>query len=437
MSPNTSIPRYDLFDTQDMSRYLDAEGRPLGEHRAPESVKAGVPMELKQCPYSGSRYKHANPMNVSALRQMTRHWAQALGTIDFIRQRYEARVGRAPLGLVDVWRVSKIISFMPGYLLFRAEGALTDGQLPPPVSAAYKIIVGIAATLERLVLQGMMMEGYNDATVMTPEELFSLVEESGDLVGLEQVCAGPANLIQEALQVLMVGPKEPVEARVIQALVPDVDALFTYARHGTHAHLTAFAYSLRRQVALKELAERLGQLGTGTVASRLTEQLGTVGEGQQPLAGNLAQTSTALVEMPPEAITQLVEAFARLALDPVQPAEPEPFEAPDVDGLLKTQLTAGLATAGEELADSTEREDLAQALASCVLLENEALRHFTLLQGELDRVLGYPTSARGPLERTALTRYFGRAPRDAFQELLPALHAPEGASASRLAAGQR
>jgi hypothetical protein len=437
MSPNTSLPRYDLFDTQDMSRYLDAEGRPLGEHRAPEAVKAGVPMELKQCPYSGSRYKHANPMNVSALRQMTRHWAQTMGTIDFIRQRYETRVGRAPLGLVDVWRVSKIISFMPGYLLFRAEGALSDGQLPAPVSAAYKIIVGIAATLERLVLQGMLMEGYNDATVMTPEELFSLVEESGDLVGLEQVCAGPANLIQEALQVLMGVPKEPVETSVIQALVPDVDALFTYARHGTQVHLTAFAYSLRHQVALKELSERLVQLGTGPVASRLTEQLATVGEGRQPLAGNLAQTSTALVEMPPEAITQLVEGLARLALDPLQPAEPEPFEAPDVDGPLKTQLTSVLANAGEALAELAVREGLAQALASCVLLENEALRRFSLLQVELDRVLGYATSARGPLERAALTRYFGRAPSDVFRELLPAIHAPEGASASRPAAGPR
>ena len=50
---------------------LDEEGRPLAERRAPSALKDGVPMELGPCPYADSR--QGEPMNLSALEQITRH----------------------------------------------------------------------------------------------------------------------------------------------------------------------------------------------------------------------------------------------------------------------------------------------------------------------------------------------------------------------------
>jgi hypothetical protein len=421
MSPEAlSQPRYELFDTQDMSPHVDVEGRPLGEHRAPEAIKAGVPMELKQCPYSGSRYKHSQPMNVSALKQMNRHWTETLSVIDFIRGQYQARTGRGTLSLLDMWQVCKLVSFLPGYLRFRAQAPIPDGQLPVPVAAAYKIIVGIAATVERLVLQELVMNGYGEGPVMTPEDFFTLVEESGDLVGLEQVCAGPANLIQEALQVVMAGPVGTARHDEIKALVPDVDAFFRYTRLGTRVHLTAFAFSLRMQGVLKEVSEQLGQLGTEPLAAQLSEALATVGEGRASLAANLAQAATALVELPPEAQAQLLDGFAQLGRAPDEPQAPEQLEAPSLQGpdsqQLQAQLSSALRAAG---AQGASYEGLVAALARGLLLERGALRVFSALQQQLDHVLGYPSSTRQTLGPAGLAHYFGRLPSMSLEGVLP------------------
>ncbi|WP_224362056.1 hypothetical protein [Hyalangium versicolor] len=421
MSPQApSQPPYELFDTQDMSPHVDVEGRPLGEHRAPEAVKAGVPMELKQCPYSGSRYKHAQPMNVSALKQMNRHWTETLSVIDFIRGQYQSRTGRGTLSLLDMWQVCKLASFLPGYLLFRAQAPIAEGQLPVSVAAAYKIIVGIAATVERLVMQELVMNGYGEGPVMTPEDFFTLVEESGDLVGLEQVCAGPANLIQEALQVVMVGPVGTLRHDEIQALVPDVDAFFRYTRLGTRVHLTSFAFSLRMQGALKEVSEQLGQPGAEPLAGKLSEALATVGEGRAALAATLAQAATALVELPPEAQTQLLDGFVQLGRDPGESQPPEQLEAPSLQEpgsqQLQAQLSSALRAAG---AQESSSEGLVAALAQCLILERGAQRVFSALQQQLDHVLGYPSSTHEPLGPTGLARYFGRLPSMSLEGMLP------------------
>ena len=56
-----------VFDLNDI---VDNEGRPVSERRADAAARAGVEMEMRQCPYAGIR--HDKWMNVSALAQISR-----------------------------------------------------------------------------------------------------------------------------------------------------------------------------------------------------------------------------------------------------------------------------------------------------------------------------------------------------------------------------
>ena len=49
--------------------HRDDEDRPIREGRTPAEFLRDGDIEYRTCPYAGSRFQHANPMNVSALRQ--------------------------------------------------------------------------------------------------------------------------------------------------------------------------------------------------------------------------------------------------------------------------------------------------------------------------------------------------------------------------------
>jgi hypothetical protein len=61
----------------------DEDGRPIAEHRAAAALQSRVPMDLKICPYAGSRFKHERPMNTSALNQMLKHWDKILEALAY------------------------------------------------------------------------------------------------------------------------------------------------------------------------------------------------------------------------------------------------------------------------------------------------------------------------------------------------------------------
>lgn len=50
--------------------HRDVEDRPIREGRTPSEHLREGDIEYRTCPYAGARHQHANPMNVSALRQM-------------------------------------------------------------------------------------------------------------------------------------------------------------------------------------------------------------------------------------------------------------------------------------------------------------------------------------------------------------------------------
>jgi hypothetical protein len=104
-------PARDAFEVLDwimarrVQEHLDVTGRPVGEGRA--AAFGQVQTEMQLCPYAGSRYHHAKPMNVSALRQIIPVWEDILTMLSWFGQQLIIRgsfcrsAGRATDPAVD------------------------------------------------------------------------------------------------------------------------------------------------------------------------------------------------------------------------------------------------------------------------------------------------------------------------------------------------
>src|SRR6201986_568222 len=90
--------------------HRDVEGRPLREGRTPPEFFRPDDIEYKQCPYSGARHQHANPMKASARRQTSAHWDEICDALAVVRAGYVALRPPAATGLdvMDVWRISQL-----------------------------------------------------------------------------------------------------------------------------------------------------------------------------------------------------------------------------------------------------------------------------------------------------------------------------------------
>src|SRR5436309_10642955 len=81
--------------------FRDEEGRPLAENKVPPNRREDVPMELTECPYSGSRHRHFKPMNVTALKQMINHWPEVISQFNCMRNFCVAQKNRNEITLLD------------------------------------------------------------------------------------------------------------------------------------------------------------------------------------------------------------------------------------------------------------------------------------------------------------------------------------------------
>src|SRR5258708_1539197 len=110
--------------------FRDSDGRPLGEGKLSTAL-AGVPMVLGRCPYPGSRFGHARPMNLSALQQIRDHWRACRDLIAWAHGVQGRSGGANHATLSDLWRTARLVQSLPGCLLLRRHDPITDGALSP------------------------------------------------------------------------------------------------------------------------------------------------------------------------------------------------------------------------------------------------------------------------------------------------------------------
>ncbi|MCS6885724.1 MAG: hypothetical protein RMM17_05140 [Acidobacteriota bacterium] len=186
--------------------YTDEEGRPLSEGKTPAHLLQGVPMEKVECPYSDSRYKHIFPMNVSALKQMTKHWKSVLSGLNAIAAKFYT--GNPTLRQLHTCLVG--CSMLPSYLFYRSWSPYPNGRLPAPVAAIYKVAIGMIGALEVMLVRGLITSEFDENTVVNPELIIDFADREGMFIGATEVCAGPPSMMREAINA-MCSPRPSAE----------------------------------------------------------------------------------------------------------------------------------------------------------------------------------------------------------------------------------
>jgi hypothetical protein len=186
-----SLDRLRWIMARRIESYLDVAGRPLGEGRSPEIARAVTVMQ--PCPYAGSRLRHANPMNLSALRAMPA-WSAVLAALSELSRRFTDRSGRPVRSCEDLALVTAAGIFLPDFLALRREHPIPSGAMPLQVSAVYKVCLGF-----QLAYLPERYSGHAAETRLPDDSgFYEYLEGNGLLVGETEVCSGSPAMITQA-----------------------------------------------------------------------------------------------------------------------------------------------------------------------------------------------------------------------------------------------
>jgi hypothetical protein len=228
---------------------LDAEGRQVGEANVfPIQLRLDIPTEWRTCPYAGSRYQDAKPMNATALRSMNKYWGQMMVALLCIREAYLRRFPHARHGWTvgDLLRLSWLVLTVPAYLLMRSQRRVENGQLHPVLSSMFRVTDGVRMVTETMLYTPIAEEALTPDTPMTSAEIYAYAERNALFHSAYGVCAGPRTRIEEFLSVLVDGqPITDADAVVLDAPVQealdDLESAFDYCLNGLQAYAVVFS----------------------------------------------------------------------------------------------------------------------------------------------------------------------------------------------------
>lgn len=207
------------------AKFRDNENRLLGENKVPFEFHTDVPMELVECPYSGSRHKHFKPMNVSALKQINNHWSEILNTFTCLRSFHISQKQNTQIRLLDLYKLAIAGYLMPSYLFYRSKNAFADGELPAFVATTHKAALGLVNAAQVMLTKRLVMGRYNKTVVIDAESFYLFAENEKLFIGPWEVCAGTPNQIKEILKLLS---SDQVDKSAQIALIPNLESYFHY-----------------------------------------------------------------------------------------------------------------------------------------------------------------------------------------------------------------
>jgi hypothetical protein len=226
---------------------LDRDGRQVGENNVvPRHLFLDLPTERRVCNYPGDRYQADEPMNVTALRHMTRRWPELLSLTEQFRRAFFARLPPrdAALRAGEAQLLTVCCLASVGYVMVRGVDPVANGELDAGLAAVFRLIDGV-----RLVTTEMLRDTAGKHGCDRPvnaQIIADYAERNGVYHGTSGVCAGPQALIDEYLRVLLDGASAPIEAEPdFASRVGELDAAIDYGLHGQRieAMIRAFGAS--------------------------------------------------------------------------------------------------------------------------------------------------------------------------------------------------
>jgi hypothetical protein len=234
--------------------HRDAEGRPIREGRTPpEHLKEGE-IEYKQCPYSGSRYLHANPMNMSALRQTSAHWDEVIDAVSVLREMYREARGDYRADLMDIWRVSQMGSGLPWFYILRL------GETCPAYAAALsKATLGVGIWGARVLVDRLaLVAARTTHGRFTAQEIYDTSEANGTLIADHEVCAASDKMMLKFYEPF-VDPTPVIGAGAVARLVAEKEELVRFSAHYLAFKQWIWLYWLARRWLVLDLAAAVGE----------------------------------------------------------------------------------------------------------------------------------------------------------------------------------
>lgn len=234
--------------------HRDTEGRPLREGRTPpQHLKTGE-IDYKQCPFPGKRYKHPNPMNQSAIVQVSAHWDALADCLSFIREAYTEQNGAWGPDIWDLWRLSQIASALPWYYILKGETS------PAYAAALSKVMLGVGMWSQR-----MFVKQFEDRWVPPPKftskEIIDLAEQNDVLIAPTEVCSASEKMMYRYFDVLT-GDPVPHQSPLVEVK----DSVMLFGAHYTAFKHVIYLYWLARRFLIADIAAARG-------TSELIEQL--------------------------------------------------------------------------------------------------------------------------------------------------------------------
>lgn len=253
---------------------LDSEGRQVGEANVfPAPLRLDVPTEWRECQHAGSRFQDAQPMNVSALRSMVRHWKPAMALLSRLRAVYLRRCPLAGRGWTvgEMQRLTGFVLAAPAWLLMQAGSPVANGALDPMLSSLYRVVDGVRMVMHRMLFTDDHEASRPPSTTITADEIYAYAERNTAFLSDHGVCAGPKLMIQELLRVLCDGLPDDADAPdfgpQVQVVLAEADRVLDYAMLGLQAY--AVVFSLWPTMARSY--EALAALPAGAVAPALRD----------------------------------------------------------------------------------------------------------------------------------------------------------------------
>ncbi|KAF0248610.1 MAG: hypothetical protein FD167_1988 [bacterium] len=238
------------------AKFQDNESRLLGENKVPFEFHTDVPMELVECPYTGSRHKHFKPMNISALKQINSHWAKILNAFTCLRSFHISQKAINQITILDLYKLVIAGYLMPSYLFYRTKDAFADGELPAFVATIHKAALGLVNAAQVMLTKHLVMGRYNRNTSIDVESFYLFVENEKLFIGPWEVCAGTPNQIKELLKILS---SNQVDNSQIP-LIPNLESYFHYITQAEKVVLLDNFFSIIFYFSLSESSNRLTSL---------------------------------------------------------------------------------------------------------------------------------------------------------------------------------
>jgi len=257
------IDHYEAFlghPTFGLRGFVDVEGRPViaealiseGERRL---------LEMRACPYPGSRKGHALPMNVSALKQIARHWKDIRGAAMFVRRHYLIGSRTSASHIVDVMRVAYAAAWLPLYLVQRAARPLHSGTIPVFLGGLHKSTIDVASMMQLMVFEALCDDDRGHlGRVVTVEEISSYAEARGFFIGAQGVCAGPPGMVNELIATLVGEGHSAVPLdEPLRELIGEIDRCFEFLDQLIGITLAKHVFRIHARVLVEEIAVKAGQ----------------------------------------------------------------------------------------------------------------------------------------------------------------------------------